>query len=48
MSSAKEKILEDVEESRSFMMRMNRTGEITEPCVDIMRFEEVAIDPNCN
>jgi len=31
VSSAKEKILEDVEESRSFMNKMNRTGEITEP-----------------
>ena len=30
MSSAKEKMLEDVEESRPFMKRMNRTGEITE------------------
>ena len=25
------RILEDVEESRSFMKRMNKTGEITEP-----------------
>ena len=31
VSSAKENMLEDVEESRSFMKRMNRTGEITEP-----------------
>jgi len=30
VSSAKEKILADVEESRSFMKRMNKTGEITE------------------
>jgi len=28
--SAKEKMLEDVEESRSFMKRINRTGEIAE------------------
>ena len=31
MSSAKENMLEDVEKSRSFMKRMNRTGEVTEP-----------------
>ena len=31
MSSAKEKILEDVEESRSFMKRINRKGEKAEP-----------------
>jgi len=31
VSLAKEKILEDIEESRSFMKRMNRRGEITEP-----------------
>ena len=31
VSSAKEKILEDVEESRSFMTMMKRTGEIKEP-----------------
>ena len=31
MSSAKENKLEDVEESRSFMKRMNRTGKVTEP-----------------
>jgi len=31
VSLAKEKILEDVEKSRSFMKRMNRTGEITWP-----------------
>ena len=29
--SAKEKMLEDVEESRSFTKKMNRTGEIVEP-----------------
>jgi len=28
--SAKEKMLEDIEESRSFMKRINRTGEIAE------------------
>ena len=28
-------MLEDVEESRSFMKRMNRTGEITEPEVHL-------------
>jgi len=28
---AKEKMRDDVEESRSFLKRMNRTGEITEP-----------------
>ena len=31
MSSAKENMLEDEEESMSFMKRMNRTGEMTEP-----------------
>ena len=31
MSSTKESMLEDVEEGRLFMKRMNRTGEITEP-----------------
>ena len=31
MSSANEKMLEDVEESRSFMKWMNKTEEITEP-----------------
>ena len=31
MSSAKENMLEDEEESRLFMKRMNRTGEIKEP-----------------
>ena len=31
MASAKEKIVEDVEESRSFMKMINRKGEITEP-----------------
>ena len=31
MSSAKENMLEDVEESRSFMKRMNRIGDITNP-----------------
>ena len=31
MSSANENMLEDVEESRSFMKRMNRAGEIAEP-----------------
>ena len=31
MLSVKENMLEGVEESRSFMKRMNRTGEITEP-----------------
>ena len=29
MSSAKEKMLEDVEKSRSFMKRINRAGDIT-------------------
>ena len=31
MSSAKDDMLEDVEESRSFMKKMNRTGDVTEP-----------------
>ena len=31
MSSAKENMLEDVEDSRSFMKSINRTGESTEP-----------------
>ena len=31
MSSAKENMLDDVEESRSLMRKMNRTGETTEP-----------------
>ena len=31
MSSAEENMLEDVEESRSFIKRMNRTEEVTEP-----------------
>jgi len=31
VSSAKEKMLEDEEKSRSFMRRMNRTGDIAEP-----------------
>ena len=31
VSSAREKMLQDVEDSRSFMKRMSRKGEITEP-----------------
>ena len=31
MSSAKENMLEDVEESRSVIKRMNRTEEVIEP-----------------
>ena len=31
LSSAKENMLQDVEENRSFMKRMNKTGEPTEP-----------------
>ena len=31
VSSVKHNMLKNIEESRSFMKRMNRTGEITEP-----------------